>query len=652
MTQQQINEFNKNIQKVSNGKLDTFNEIINIFINLIKLETSANYDTLIQRIEDLNQNNSIKDIQQFLDNYFKFSNSIIVEFDEMGKDISDDISKLSKLSLSLAKKIVKIIPKNNSISSILNGSIKIIEHIYSDFNIEVSNDLDILFKNITVAFNEQEQPAQFFFLFCELPMILEDVQDINNEDLEEMVASLITVCVFVNSLRKLKYIESVNTQDYQSQFYTSTNNIDYNVGRNDKCPCGSGKKYKKCCLNKKNQPLQSIKPIACKPEYNKFTKAEINQFYMIWSRFLNFVNKVYCQYYGFKYHKIYDKNKQTNKYFITDETLEDNYYLNFRSFLNDNFYMLVDHFLDENRVSMENITILQDIRDSYKFFKFYNFESFENGDAIFWDTANSKCYYVSKLSFDYSQTIPKATLCEAMFFHYKGRIIMDGMAVAYEAELGSNAQEMLKNGYENDRKSLKYQLEENKRPKAIIYQLKISIKGAKSPIWRRVLVKSTISFSVLHTIIQNIFNWENYHLYQFDGNQSYTDANSIQEALDHDPNLKDAVQYNISQELRTEKDKISYTYDFGDDWEHVILLEKILEEDKSIDYPICTAGKRHRPLEDCGGIWVYNEIVQAIETEQYDELDYLLDEDGSFYYKGLNPSYFDKDEINKRLRYI
>ena len=26
---------------------------------------------------------------------------------------------------------------------------------------------------------------------------------------------------------------------------------DTNVGRNDPCPCGSGKKYKKCCAKKK-----------------------------------------------------------------------------------------------------------------------------------------------------------------------------------------------------------------------------------------------------------------------------------------------------------------------------------------------------------------------------------------------------------------
>jgi len=104
MTQQQIYRFNENIQKISNGKLDTFNEIVNIFINLIKLETSASYDTLMQRIEDANKNNSTKDIQQFLDNYFKFSNSVIEQFDTMEDDIGNDMSKFSSVALALAKK--------------------------------------------------------------------------------------------------------------------------------------------------------------------------------------------------------------------------------------------------------------------------------------------------------------------------------------------------------------------------------------------------------------------------------------------------------------------------------------------------------------------------------------------------------------------
>jgi hypothetical protein len=71
---------------------------------------------------------------------------------------------------------------------------------------------------------------------------------------------------------------------------------------------------------------------------------------------------------------------------------------------------------------------------------------------------------------------------------------------------------------------------------------------------------------------------------------------------------------------------------------------------ENINYPICTGGKRDGPIEDCGGIWEYNDIVYAIENKQYDKFEHLLDEDGEFYYKGLNPTYFDKNQINKKLR--
>lgn len=455
----------------------------------------------------------------------------------------------------------------------------------------------------------------------------------------------------INEFTKLRYDEDhKNRQNHQSQTNASANNTNYNVGRNEMCPCGSDEKYKNCCLNKhSSETLDTIKFIQPEPKYNQFTRNEVQQFYMIWSRFLNFVNKFLCKNYGFKYQKIYDKNSQTKKYFINDEVLKDNYYLNFRNFLYDNCYMLVDSFIDKNRVSQQNIEILLDIRNSYKLFKFYSFEMFKNGDAIFWDASNNRCYYTSKLSFNYSDTIPAATLCEAMFFHYKGRIINDGMAAAYEAKLGKNAQKILKDDYEEDREFLKFQLEKNENPKATIYQLKISIKGANPHIWRKILVKSTVSFYVLHIIIQTIFNWENYHLYQFDGDKSYTDSHAIEEYLECDQDLKDALHYRISQELQQQKDKINYTYDFGDHWEHEIVLEKILEEDENIKYPICIAGKRNGPPEDCGGIWGYSDIINAIETKKYNEFEHLLDEDGNFYYEDLNPSYFDKDEINKNL---
>jgi methionyl aminopeptidase len=48
------------------------------------------------------------------------------------------------------------------------------------------------------------------------------------------------------------------------------------VGRNDPCPCGSGKKHKKCCLKKKEAPFASLKKTYEKRYRIKFkSKAEV-----------------------------------------------------------------------------------------------------------------------------------------------------------------------------------------------------------------------------------------------------------------------------------------------------------------------------------------------------------------------------------------
>jgi hypothetical protein len=191
----------------------------------------------------------------------------------------------------------------------------------------------------------------------------------------------------------------------------------------------------------------------------------------------------------------------------------------------------------------------------------------------------------------------------------------------------------------------------NKKPPVFIYQLKVAIKGAKPPIWRRVLVESDSSFEDLHDIIQRIFNWENCHIYQFDGNYGhYCDDEFIDEPYGYD-DLKNYPSYKskISDELKYEKDKISYTYDFGDNWKHTITLEKILPVDENVKYPICTAGRKNGPLEDCGGLWGYYSIVNAIENNDFSDVENLFDEDDNFYYEDFDPNFFDKDEINRRL---
>ena len=79
--------------------------------------------------------------------------------------------------------------------------------------------------------------------------------------------------------------------------------------------------------------------------------------------------------------------------------------------------------------------------------------------------------------------------------------------------------------------------------------------------------------------------------------------------------------------------KAEYTYDFGDDWEHIVTLEKILPRDKGVEYPRCFQGKRACPPEDCGGIWGYEEICQG-KSEFQD------------YYKDFDSEYFDVNKVH------
>ncbi|NLF42957.1 MAG: plasmid pRiA4b ORF-3 family protein, partial [Bacteroidales bacterium] len=90
---------------------------------------------------------------------------------------------------------------------------------------------------------------------------------------------------------------------------------------------------------------------------------------------------------------------------------------------------------------------------------------------------------------------------------------------------------------------------------------------------------------------------------------------------------------------------ILYEYDFGDGWEHDIILEKILPVDNNIKYPVCLTGKMNCPPEDCGGAYGYanlREILKQPDHEEYnDSLEWLGRE--------FDPTFFDKDEVNECL---
>ena len=174
-----------------------------------------------------------------------------------------------------------------------------------------------------------------------------------------------------------------------------------------------------------------------------------------------------------------------------------------------------------------------------------------------------------------------------------------------------------------------------------IYQIKISLIGAKPPVWRTVLVPSTIGLAAFHEVIQRAMGWTDSHLHQFIVNNVFYGIPDDDFGME----TEDESKYKLSQLLSKEKDTIKYEYDFGDSWEHKILLEKILPFDSKTALPVCIKGKRACPPEDCGGIWGYEELLETISNPKHPDHEDMLEWLGGEF----DPEEFDLEAINEDL---
>jgi len=176
-----------------------------------------------------------------------------------------------------------------------------------------------------------------------------------------------------------------------------------------------------------------------------------------------------------------------------------------------------------------------------------------------------------------------------------------------------------------------------------VYQLKVTLKGSKPPIWRRLLIASSVTLPELHSVLQVVMGWSDYHLHQFTAaGREYGVA---------DPNfgmddVTDEKGVRLDRLLVREKDSIRYEYDFGDGWEHVILLEKVLPPEPGKALPACIKAKGACPPEDVGGLWGYYNFLDAIKDPTHSEHEELKEWIGGEF----DPDAYDMGWVNQQLR--
>ena len=178
----------------------------------------------------------------------------------------------------------------------------------------------------------------------------------------------------------------------------------------------------------------------------------------------------------------------------------------------------------------------------------------------------------------------------------------------------------------------------------LIFQLKVTLKRSKPLIWRRIQVRGDTTLGALHDIIQIAMGWTNSHLHQFIVGRTYYGEPHPDYGLEM--NDQDAVQ--LDEIVEKKKDRFVYEYDFGDGWEHAILVEEVMEPDPDATYPRCVKGKRSCPPEDIGGSWGYAEFLEAIEDEDHPRHAEYMDWIGGEF----DPDAFDREEVNEILKKI
>lgn len=183
-------------------------------------------------------------------------------------------------------------------------------------------------------------------------------------------------------------------------------------------------------------------------------------------------------------------------------------------------------------------------------------------------------------------------------------------------------------------------LAKRRRSSTPIYQIKVTVAGIEPPIWRCIQVPGDTTLAELHDVLQAVMSWCDYHLHQFMVGEAYYGVPQP----DYMMEMKDERKVRLSQ-IVDEGSEFVYEYDFGDSWEHVLEVEKVLEPEPGQRYPVCLEGRRATPPEDVGGVWGYEEYVEAITDLDHPEHEEYLEWRGEF-----DPEAFDVDEVNAALR--
>jgi hypothetical protein len=175
-------------------------------------------------------------------------------------------------------------------------------------------------------------------------------------------------------------------------------------------------------------------------------------------------------------------------------------------------------------------------------------------------------------------------------------------------------------------------------------QLRVTLAEIEPQVWRRLVVPGTWHLGQLHLVIQAAFNWWNYHLHEYRiGGLRYGDPETDDGSFEDSPSLFDERGVRLCDFEREPGTTFIYTYDFGDNWRHVVEIEKHLALDPLPKVATCVDGARARPPEDVGGVGGYERFLEVMA----DPLDPEYGDTKRWCGSHFDPAWFDLATVAK-----
>jgi hypothetical protein len=193
-----------------------------------------------------------------------------------------------------------------------------------------------------------------------------------------------------------------------------------------------------------------------------------------------------------------------------------------------------------------------------------------------------------------------------------------------------------------------------------VYQLRICLRKVSPIIWRRLLVRGDSTIADLRYAIQIAMGWTDSHLHRFRiHGKDYGVAHRGGISFADDPSRVRLADFGFRL-----RERFLYEYDFYDLWQHDIRVEQVLELDPKQTYPVCMAGRRASPPEDCGGPLAFFQRRQEVAGEVSRSLLEMADEIEAKDLEAIRdrlesletlrpwlaPDLLDRRDVNNRLR--